>query len=586
MDIETLATMEVKMTLAALPRVRSFINERDKEPSWDGNIYLYSDENCNKKGITKLSAQVKGCEANGNNLQEISYPIEVADLENYYHNGGCLYFVVYISPQNSQDKVIFYRALLPYDLREILNGKEKQKTISVKMQRFPNKKIEILNTLLHFAHHAAFQASYHTISDENLAKARDLSKGNASLSFSYNFVGENIFDVIFDTPTYEYRDSEFGQKIPINNDARLYAIEFEKNAPISCNGKVYFNSFRACRKQNIQEIKIGCGILISINETEKKQVISYTPNGTLEQQITDIEFYHAVMHARELMLGNIIINIPFLSLSVEEIQARKEKLEYLKTLRQAFIEAGHKGNVNINDFTDEDWKNGRVLINTFIDKASCFKKSRDGVSFFCFTIGNTSLLLLNSQNGANNRVYNPYNTQLRAEMEYGNKKIPVSHFCFLNEEELKKVSCFDFDAVLKNVKSYPLCSNYLEQLNELLLKMLRAYDSGSNDPNMLHYCEKFANWLLEHDIAPHIGKLNLYQIYKRKRPLNSDEISVLHKLLEEVTTLAFQKVGVYILLSDWRNFTKQFNKLPIEQKKYFMTFPIFNLVPENIRAKI
>ena len=105
MDIETLATSEVQGVLAALPRVKSFIHDGDKEPSWDGNIYLYSDESCNKKGITKLPAQVKGHEESGVDFQKISFSIEVADLENYYRDGGCLYFVVYISPENPRKKV-------------------------------------------------------------------------------------------------------------------------------------------------------------------------------------------------------------------------------------------------------------------------------------------------------------------------------------------------------------------------------------------------------------------------------------------------------------------------------------------------
>ena len=42
--------------------------------------------------------------------------------------------------------------------------------------------------------------------------------------------------------------------------------------------------------------------------------------------------------------------------------------------------------------------------------------------------------------------------------------------------------------------------------------------------------------------------------------------------------------GIYILLSDWRNFSKHFDKLSKDCQNYFMTYPIFNLVPENIRA--
>ena len=584
MDIETLATAEIQGALAALPRVKSFIHDGDKEPSWDGNIYLYSDENFNKKGITKLAAQVKGQLAEANNLQEISFPIEVADLENYYRNGGCLYFVVCISPTNPQKKDIFYKTLLPYDLRELLTAKGTQKTITVKLERFPDDTIGGLNVLLHFTHHAVFQASYHMISDENLARARDLSKGNVSLSLSYNFVGKSIFDIIFTTSTYEYRDSEFGVKIPINKNAGLYAVELEKLSPVSCDGKIFFNSFRACRKLHTQEIKIGCGILISIDEVKKVQVVSYRPTGTLDQQITDIEFYNAAMDIRQIMLGDITMYMPFSSLSPEDIQARKEKLEYLKTLQQAFRAAGHKGEVNINDFIDEDWEKCQILISAFIDKKSCFTNPKDGVAFFCFTIGNASLLLLISQNGDSSQVLNPYDAAIKTEMEYDGNRIPASHFCCINEANLRQVSKFDFDAVMNSIKSAPLCKEYQEQLILLLLKMLRAYDAGANDPDMLSYCEQFAKWLSEQNENSLPCKINLYQIFKRERALTAEEISVLHEIMESPEVPDDLMAGIYILLSDWRNFSKHFDKLSKDCQNYFMTYPIFNLVPENIRA--
>ena len=584
MDIETLATAEIQGALAALPRVKSFIHDGDKEPSWDGNIYLYSDENFNKKGITKLAAQVKGQLAEADGLQEISFSIEVADLENYYRNGGCLYFVVCISPTNPRKKAIFYKTLLPYDLRELLTAKGTQKTITVKLERFPDDIIGGLNVLLHFTHNAVFQASYHMISDENLAKARDLSKGNVSLSFSYNFVGKNIFDIIFDTPAYEYRETDFGVKIPIGKNIGLYSLEREESSPVSCADKIYFPAFRVCRKKHIQEMKIGQGILISVNEAEKKQVISYTPTGTLEQQITDIEFYHAMMEERQMMLGGIVINIPFTSLTPEEIQERKEKLEYFKTLQQAFLAAGHKGDVNINDFTDEDWEKCQVLISAFINKKSRFTKPNDGVGFFCFTIGNASLLLLISQNGDSSQVLNPYDAAIKTEMEGDDNKIPVSHFCFINEENLRQVSKFDFDAVMSSIKSVPLCKEYQEHLILLLLKMLRAYDAGANDPDMLSYCEQFAKWLLEQDANSLPCKINLYQIFKRERALTAEEISVLHEIMESQEVPDELMAGIYILLSDWRNFSKHFDKLTKDCQDYFMSYPIFNLLPENVRA--
>ena len=584
MDIETLATAEIQSVLAALPRVKSFIHDGDKEPSWDGNIYLYSDKKFSKKGITKLAAQVKGQLIEANNLQEISFPIEVADLENYYRNGGCLYFVVCISQIDPRKKDIFYNTLLPYDLRELLTAKGTQKTITVKLKRFPDDQIGGLNVLLHFAHHAVFQASYHMISDEALAKARDLSKGNISLSSSYNFVGKNIFDIIFDTPVYKYRESEFGIKIPIGKNLGLYSVECEKLSPVSCAGKKYFTSYRLCRKRHLQEIKIGYGISISINNEEKIKKINYTPRGTLKQQITDIECFLAIIQAGKVSLGDFEMNMTFPVFPLMELQEQTEKLGYLKTLQQAFLTAGHKGDVNVNEFTDEDWKKCQVLISAFINKKSHFTTPKDGVGFFCFTIGNASLLLLISQNGDNSQVLNPYDATIKTEMEYDDKKIPVSHFCFINEENLQQVSKFDFDAAMNSIQSVPFCKEYHEHLILLLLKMIRAYDAGANDPDMLSYCEKFAIWLLKQDANSLPCKINLYQIFKRQRALTEEEISALHEIMESPEVPDELLAGIYILLSDWRNFYNHFDKLSKGCQNYFMTYPIFNLVPKNIRA--
>ena len=45
MNIEKLATSAVEKSIAKTERLDSFINSGDKEPAWDGNIYIYKDRN-------------------------------------------------------------------------------------------------------------------------------------------------------------------------------------------------------------------------------------------------------------------------------------------------------------------------------------------------------------------------------------------------------------------------------------------------------------------------------------------------------------------------------------------------------------
>ena len=60
MDLEKIATSSVAMSISATDVLSPFINEGDKEPSWDGNVYIYSNKDKKKEGIKKVPVKVKG----------------------------------------------------------------------------------------------------------------------------------------------------------------------------------------------------------------------------------------------------------------------------------------------------------------------------------------------------------------------------------------------------------------------------------------------------------------------------------------------------------------------------------------------
>ena len=75
--------------------MNDFINDNDKEPSWDGFIYLYNSNDLKAENIKyRVPVQVKG--KNAPNLlkkQWISYETELKHLRNYYSDGGVFYIV-------------------------------------------------------------------------------------------------------------------------------------------------------------------------------------------------------------------------------------------------------------------------------------------------------------------------------------------------------------------------------------------------------------------------------------------------------------------------------------------------------------
>ena len=131
MDIETLATSAVKDSIAKTDLLSPYINEKDKEPSWDGNIYLYKSADKSKSNLKgRVPVQIKGCSTVDLAHDRIKFSVDCKDLENYLQDGGVIYFVVGVSEDGEQKK-IYYAPLLPVNLQEILEDCKESKICSL-----------------------------------------------------------------------------------------------------------------------------------------------------------------------------------------------------------------------------------------------------------------------------------------------------------------------------------------------------------------------------------------------------------------------------------------------------------------------
>lgn len=97
MELEKIATNAVETSIVKTDRLTSFISRGDKEPCWDGNIYIHESKLHTKKNLKKVATQVKGKAVTKKQVADtISYRISRDDLVAYMMNGGTMFFVVYI----------------------------------------------------------------------------------------------------------------------------------------------------------------------------------------------------------------------------------------------------------------------------------------------------------------------------------------------------------------------------------------------------------------------------------------------------------------------------------------------------------
>lgn len=138
--IEEFAVNAVRNALLRTTHLAPYINQADKEPFWDGSIAIYKKESQTKDDyMGRVSTQVKGKEVAGIQKEEIKYSVKAVDLRGYLKDGGVIYFVVHLT-KNGDEKRIYYNALTPVRLKNILSTLRGKQSKSLKFkQLFPLK---------------------------------------------------------------------------------------------------------------------------------------------------------------------------------------------------------------------------------------------------------------------------------------------------------------------------------------------------------------------------------------------------------------------------------------------------------------
>ena len=135
-SIETISVAEVSKSLALTKYLSPFIPDKDKEPSWDGRVYIYITEKKTKNNVEGyVPVQVKGTENEDLSKDSVSYPMSIDDLKNYLHDGGIILFLVYES--KSGECKIYYTALTVVKIKHYLETAKGEETRNIKLISFP-----------------------------------------------------------------------------------------------------------------------------------------------------------------------------------------------------------------------------------------------------------------------------------------------------------------------------------------------------------------------------------------------------------------------------------------------------------------
>lgn len=575
-QIEKSAVTFLKQVILPHKRMNDFINDNDKEPSWDGMIYLYKEDAYKAEDILcRVPVQIKGKnEPDKLKRKGITYPIEFKHLRNYDIDGGVVYFVVIVS-NDCMKYQIFYNCLTPIKLQDLLKGMEKKEpdnTKSVPMMRLENNDMYELYKILEQFHidskkqgNSKSQIMKHSIGSEKIKNIDSISWTACVNDYDEMFEKINIgevciygHDVVTDTwyPfTYEEQ-----KKLEL-----IRCIKLDR--PFGVDKQFFYDSVIMEDKSGEKLIRLSENLVI--NDTKKKYC--FQPISRLDLIEKDILFLKALRFGKTITVG-----LKY-SINLGEVIFTEDFLKYLAWLEMlivAFQEYDIRCTKRMDEFTNCDWKNIDYLIK--IHSSGVSKNYASNWLVMWWEDRAYPLFIAEGLDG-NKKAYNLLSaSKFWMSAEQDNQHYIIPNFFMYKRDIWEKIYNFEDSVVLEQLERCDYNLNTQDIYYSLFVELLSAYDNIRNE-KLYKVAKYLADKFEEINPKDQNGIINKLQLIKRKRIFTDAEISQLEEI-EQSPCSDMIYCAVEILLENRYIAKKQIEALSSENKEKFKSFPIFNLL--------
>lgn len=588
--IEKGAILALKDMIFLHNNMDDFINNNDKEPSWDGSIYLYTNEDLKVENIKyRIPVQVKGKNneellEKGLTKGEIYYPVEYKNLKKYFEDGGIIYFVIVISDDGVK-KAIFYNALttikLKRILKELVNKRKVLKEDSTKnitLQLIKDKN-ELFQVLDRFGYNKEQQGSGNGEIIKNAITIKDIDKlKNIRLRIYSN---ESLFDINNKISTGEiclYGEvSDLNIWLPFElKEQKNFNLKRNISQKIGCSKKIYYTeTIVEVLKKNEITVNLSENLkLIINNEKDSKDYLKIDLNfntvGSIKSICYDLEFIETLSEENQLYIDNK------LACELKDIDISIEEVEIFKIFNKALSYFNIKYNKKVIDFKEEDWEFINTLANIYLGNINDFEEE---YKVYNLPIDEKIIqfLFFNKEKG-NIIVDNttlPKNIEFTINDEENNKhKIPL--FIYYKRDDWNKLYDFEEELLLNEIEKNDFDSFTQDMFYNLFIELLASYDINKNE-KYYNMANLICNKLLEVDPNNKYGIINKFQLLKRKGDLTEEQLKELDNMLNNNSDKMLI-CAINILLENKYQAKKVFKDLTEEEKNVFENFPIYNLL--------
>ena len=579
--IEMGAVLALKNVIQLNDLMKEYINDNDKEPSWDGFIYLYKSDDMKAENIKyRIPVQVKG--KNQENLlkkQRISYPVEYKHLRNYYKDGGAFYVVVAIS-DDRRKTTIFYNALTTVKLNALLKNSEKKKpdqTKNVVLERLKNDDDKLLfKVLSQFGLDREQQGSGEGEIIEKVINIDVINKVDSIRVTSYLTTNEEeILKMVSsgELCLYGYRsdvDMWFPFDLEQQKDMRLKKV-LQIDKTLGIDRQVYYNNYLVEREYSKDPI-IRVSENLTIDLLGGK--LNFNMHGNIKSLKRDVDFLYAILNGNTFWMDNKQVSE---YTDVKLPADLKANMEMITDFYNALEEIEFSCDKRTDEFNENNWKAVTKLINVYHRKIKLKEDDKSEWYIWWWDEKIIPILIVKDENDKTQIVnwIGKEGYAVFTERETGGQSRLPKGLLFKRDiwERLYDV---DEEILLRDIEKSDYSERTLNDLYMFFVEILAAYDITRNE-KYFDMAQLLSDKLLQVDENNEYGIINKLQLLKRKRELSEDEISVLEKL-EENTNDSMVRSAVNILLENKHNAKKLVNQLSEEDQATFKQFPIYNLL--------
>ena len=566
---------------AECDRVDTYIPCNDKEPLWDGHIYLFnSTEQKADQVYGRIPAQLKSS-AKASSKSTRSFPISVTALQSYKRDGGLAFF--YVLTENPEGSQIYYCLLTPVVIKKYLRVPAKQGKVSITLHQLPVDKNTVTEELFQFHFDCKKQTSS---SDKPIVEIKDYLGKSGKRQFTVFAKSPNPVDDVFkhmqSHPLYLYAtDDDKNVTFPIGDGPVTLKIGKSIDQEVSVNGTPYFKGCTMFEDDGETIVKIGNFFTFSSGNQDKQASLNFK----LEKQsnlkkIPYLSFCLDLIKHSKFSIGNLEIPCEGLHPETQLVERMKTELKILCQIRSLFKTMHIDGDINLDELDSNAISNLEALYNGIVlNEPLDLKPGMENI--VRIEIGHLVLYVMFEPSEDGKFFVRDFFMDddvccLLTENEITTK---TSRFTLLSVEQFVEASNFDYSKMIPSYEQFiEQDERVAQQANLDMLRMILAYDrTDGKKVKLLDAAETLNNWFIETkrfgDLP--INEVNRLQIIKRRRALTEDENNRVCELLEGDFPEDY-KTACMLLLDNQAGAEYHFKRIPNEQKEFFKTLPIYH----------